>query len=244
MLAPLMSDKRIVLHGPIGIGKSTILIEVAGQLRNIGYPCGLAPTTATLGDITRALLQVYPDVNVVDWSQRRIRGHLKLAAEDRGGVLLLDHFQDIGTASKGFLKSLWTLKVGVMAAVDVEFPRDMRRFRSIKMTDMRVAVPRLDADSMRLVFDSAAQGRPLPRPPDEKEWRALLRIAKGRPGWMKLMGLKAGDARYWSDGRLQTGSLRIDVSSEIAEQYLGFSIPMDGTRKAAGPAEPAEKEMA
>ena len=237
LIAPLMGDKRIVLHGPIGIGKSTILLEVERQLRDVGYPCGLAPTTATLGDITRALLQVYPDVNVAEWSQRRIRSHLKLAAEDQAGVLLLDHFQDIGTASKGFLKSLWTLKVGILAAVDVEFPRDMQRFRSIKMTDEKIAVPRLDAESMWLIFESAAQTRPLPRSPDEKEWRALLRAAKGRPGWIKLMGLKAGDARYWSEGRLLTGLLRIDVSSEIAGQYLGGALPEFGACASAAAAE-------
>ncbi len=229
LIALLMGDKRIVLHGPIGSGKSTILLEIERQLRDIGYPCGLAQTTATLGDITRALLQVYPDANVAEWSQRRIRGHLKLAAENQAGVLLLDHFQDIGTASKGFLKSLWALKVGILAAVDVEFPRDMSRFRSLKMTDEKIAVPRLDAETMWLIFQSAAKTQPLPRFPNEKEWRALLRIAKGRPGWMKLMGLKAGNARYWSDDRLLTGLLRIDVSSELAGQYLGVSLPAYGT---------------
>lgn len=236
LLPPLTGGKRVVLYGPIGIGKSAILHEVAKRLRTIGCPYGLASSTATLHDITRALLQVYPEYDIEEWSQQRIRGRMKIAAENRAGVLLLDHFQDIGTASKGFLKQLWTLKIGILAAVDVEFPRDAARFRSLKMTDKRIEVPPLDKDSMMTIFETAAGEHPLPRPPDDKERRAILRNANGRPGWIKMMGQRAGKPRYWNDGRLLTGLLRIDVSSDIAGQYLGISFPKLDPRSSAPPA--------
>jgi len=197
--------------------------ETAARLGAIGYPCGVAARTATLGDITEAMRRVYPDFAGADGPRRRIRSRLSRAAEEVGGVLLLDHFQDLGAASKGFLKSLWTLRVGILAVVDVEFPRDTAPFRGLKMTDETIALPRLDAKSMRRVFEAAVGERAVPRWPNEREWRALLRIAKGRPGWMERLAVGAAEARYWRDGGLETGLLRIDVAAGFAAEYIGLA---------------------
>jgi len=224
LISALINGRRIILYGPIGAGKSTILHAIAEQLGGIDYPCGMAPRTATLSDITEALHRAFPDVNAEGWTKRRTRNHLSGIVEDQGAALLLDHFQDLGTASKGFLRSLWTSRAGILVAVDVEFPRDAKCFNALKMTDVKIEVPRLDARSMRKIFEITIQESRLPRPLLQKEWQSLLQIAAGRPGWIRLMGLKIADARYWREGSLQTGFLRIDISSEIAEQYLGDSF--------------------
>lgn len=221
----LADDRRIVLYGPIGSGKTTILREILRRLREAGRACALAPVTATLGDITTAMLGIYPEFDGTHLSRRQVRGRMKLAAEDRPGALLLDHVRDIGTASRGFLQSIWTLKVGVLAAVDVEFPRDMRRLQALRMRDLTMPVPPLGAAAMRRVFDAAAASGALPRPLSDIEWRSLLGAARGRPGWIRLMGDLATDERYWSDEGLHTGRLRADAASAMAARYLGDAVP-------------------
>ena len=110
---------RALVHGPWGIGKTTLLFEAARQVRASGLRTGYAPRTLGLGDVVAALEQAYgaahPDVPA-----RRRRSSLRVACELDVGLLLLDGFSARGSALVGFLRSLRGKRLGVIAAADVE----------------------------------------------------------------------------------------------------------------------------
>lgn len=206
----------ILLHGPVGIGKSALLDAIAARARRARKPCARAQRTEQLADVTQALAQAYPEVAAT--TQRQLRGRLRLAVERRPGVLLLDHVGAAGTATKGFLRSLRGLGLGVLLAGDVEHPRDHQRLRDFGLAYREVAVPPLSTRSMsRVLTASLASSRPL-HADDEA---ALLTAARGRPGWLIAAVERLADPRYWSDdGRVRQTLLAADLTVATAQRLL------------------------
>jgi MoxR-like ATPase len=121
----VIGGAEVLLHGPMGIGKTTILEAVATRVRSTGRPCGFAPRTKGLGDVTGALAAAFPEANAP--TQRRLRNMLLRHVEKRPAVLVLDHVLNAPTAMRSFLRSLRGNRTGVVFAFDVEHPRDHRK---------------------------------------------------------------------------------------------------------------------
>ncbi|HZS41775.1 MAG TPA: ATP-binding protein [Polyangia bacterium] len=199
--------QTVLLHGPVGSGKTAILDELRRRAARLDVPCGISPQTATLGDLTRALTQAYPVVDPTGRTQRRLRSGLRLAIAARPGVLLLDHVVAAGAAVKGFLRSLRGTGLGVVLAGDVEHPRDHARLRALGLAYREIAIPPLDGRYCARLLADGAHALLV-----EGDRIALVRMAEGRPGWALAIARRLSDERYWSGDRVRLELLRADVS--------------------------------
>jgi len=112
--------EHLALYGPRGSGKSAVLADLHTRLSRARVPCALSASTSSLDDITRALEQAYPWVQTLEVTRRAARSRLWWAADQRFGVLLLDHLSEVSNAMVGFLRRLHGRVVGVLSAVDVD----------------------------------------------------------------------------------------------------------------------------
>ena len=119
------SGETVLVYGPLGIGKTAILGELARRAQRAGRPCGICPRTERLSDVTEALVRCY-STGTGALTQRQRRSRVRLAIERKPGILLLDHLLDVGNAVKGYLRSLHGTGLGVVIAADVEQPARSR----------------------------------------------------------------------------------------------------------------------
>ncbi|HVY47338.1 MAG TPA: AAA family ATPase [Minicystis sp.] len=209
----------VLLHGPFGIGKTTVLREVQRTLaprRRTGF----APRTRELRDVTRALAASYPEVPIDDRTQRRIRSGLRLAVERAPAVLLLDDVADTGKALKGFLRSLRGTGLGVVLVADLAHPRELAGVRALGLSFREVAVPPLHGRTMRRVLADLLEAAAPAGTLRAEHLDALVDAARGNPGVLRALVARLDDARYWSSGRLLVDLLRIDAAIEVAAVAL------------------------
>lgn len=218
----LRRGEHLVLFGPRGIGKTTLLIGLEEQLRAAGVPCARASTTHCLHDITRALALAYPTVDIHDVARRTARARLWNAADLQGGVLLLDHLTQISNAMVSFLRRLHGGVLGVLSAVDVEVERERRQMQPWRLGALKVRMPPASNAVLReLLRASNAELRVRALAPEME--RRLLRAARGRPGWMIACGQLLTDTRYWRGQQLFVSLLCTDT--EIALRQAAFRLP-------------------
>jgi len=55
-----LSGETVMVYGPLGIGKTAILGELARRAEQAGRPCAICPRTERLSDVTEALVRCYP----------------------------------------------------------------------------------------------------------------------------------------------------------------------------------------
>ena len=220
LLGRLLSGGTVLLLGPVGIGKTTILHKLARDARARDRPCGLAPRTATLRDVTRALAEAYPAVSGAARTQRSLRGSLRLAVEERPGVLLLDHLVAAGTATRGYLRSLRGTGLGVALAVDVDTPRDRARVRDLRLGHHELDVPPVGSRALASLLDCGLAGRTLPGPVLQPDRRRLVGGARGCPGRIVLLLQVIGDPRHWRDGRLLCVAVTEAVEDAVFRRSL------------------------
>ena len=183
-------------------------------------PCGLSRRTQSLSDVTAALQAAYPEVPHRGRAQRRIRSALRLTIEVHPGVLLLDHIGDPGTQFKGYLRSLRGKGLGVLMAADVETPRDHERLRAMRLAFQEIEVPPLTSRTMRRILADALSGSPLPFALQPADGSALIRMARGRPGWIVMASRLLRDAHYWRNGRMRKESVRAEIMTQIMGRYV------------------------
>ena len=98
LLAESLAGHCVLLCGPRFVGKTAVLREIEARVRLVGRPCGFAPHTRSLRDVTQALLGGYPQPDEANLNQRRLRSRLRRAVEEAPGVLLLDHLECAGAS--------------------------------------------------------------------------------------------------------------------------------------------------
>lgn len=212
----VLGGAEVLLYGPVGAGKTTVLQVVAERVRDAGRPCGIARRTTSLGDVTRALAGAYPGAQAR--TQRGLRSFLRRAVEDKPAVLILDHVLKAPTALKGLLRSLRGTRTGVLFAIDADQPRDHAWARELHLTYREVELLPLSRRDMRRLLHTrlhAAEQRLIPE--DEE---LVLDLARGRPGWIDMVVERLADPQYWRAGRVRADLLRLDVGSVIVQRYI------------------------
>jgi len=224
--------QHLLLYGPRGSGKSRLVTQLHDRFLRSNIPCAIAPSTCCLDDITRALQNAYPDVNIEAVNRRTARYRLWSAADRRRCVLLLDHFSKVNTAMVGFLRRLRGGIAGVLFVVDVDVERERMRMRKrAKSLALSVRMPLASMAQLRALLHSkcAENGRSV-EPEDEQ---LLLRTAQGRPGWIALCTALMSDARYWHGGHLYASLLCTDTEISLRQGELKLLAP-EGWSPASG----------
>ena len=215
----LDAGSTVVLYGPVGAGKTSVLGWLRARAQACGKPCGLSSATETLGDLTSALAQAYPHVDVQSGTMRQARARLRSAVEESPALLLLDHLGRTGTAFKGALRAMRGTGIGVLLAADVEQPRDQDRVRSLRLTHHEVAIPPLHGSTMRALLRSLVAETSLARRPTDEDLGALAAATDGLPGRAVWFVNALKDPRAWRGSRPRCDWLRTESIIAAAERY-------------------------
>lgn len=220
----LLRGEHLTLYGPRGSGKSTVLGELDVRVRQEGVACAYSPLTTSLEHITCALEQAYPDVNTLRVNRRTARARLWRAADEKMGVLLLDHFRCSGNAMTSFLWRLHGKVAGVLSVVDIEDEAQRVRMRPWRYGAMSVLMPPMSTRQLYQLFDSSWQAARLP--PLERRSRAILVAAsRGRPGWVGACAALAAEPCYWSVHGLRVTVLSVDTDAAVRHGALALVRP-------------------
>lgn len=218
----LRRGEHLVLYGLRGSGKSTLLARMHARLTHAGIPCALSTATAHLEDITRAFAQAYPHVDTTSLPRRKARARLRMAADRNEGVLLLDHVTAINTAMIGFLRRLRGGIAGVLLAVDVERKRDGQHLRHRHLGTFTLPMPAAPPRRLRKLFrDCCGKHRMTPIQPREE--RAIIRAARGRPGWIVQCIRLIRQERYWHHKTLLVSVLCLDTEIVLRQGLRTFA---------------------
>jgi hypothetical protein len=225
-----VQGRRVLVHGPWGVGKTALLCEAARAARQAGILVGYRASTRRLEDVMAALEQAYGSATVDLPTTRQRRSSLRLACEIDRGVILLDGFRARGSALVGFLRSLRGKQLAVIAAVDVEHPRDLASARAGGVAYQEMAVPPLTGPALRRHLDQLiAVSPPPPFALGTEARRTVLRLSHGCPGVLGRIWARLGQARYWHEGAPLTEAIGADVRMEwLAEE--GDVARLDGRR--------------
>lgn len=226
LIEMLSGGSRVLLYGPMGIGKTAILEEAARVLRRQGRPVAFSSFTRGIPDASAAMAAAYPALRASSQGLRHFRRLLPDALLDgKPGALLLDHVVAATSALKGFLRSLDGSGLGVVLAVDVENARDHQAIRARHFAHIEQELPPLPGRTMKRILEDVLSGASSSRVLGHEDRRRLLAIAHGRPGWLELSVRKLSCPTYWSQGdRLKLELLRTDVSAEVAARYLRLTL--------------------
>ena len=201
----------VVLCGPLGSGKTTVLVEIKDAVRRAKRPCGYASRTETVQDVTQALVEAYPQANVTALNQRQLRSLLLRAVEAKPGVALLDHLQSAGTMLKGLLRSLRGTGFGVVIAADVEKVQNHARLRSLHLTYRERWLRPLPRRYMDRVVDAQLRQCNLSRLLAKADRETILKLSEGRPGIAKMLVERLQESKYWHEGRLLSRILQNEL---------------------------------
>jgi len=221
----LLRGEHLTLFGARGSGKSTLLTKLHSRFIAAGIPCAYSSTTSSLDDITRALERAYPGVLTGEVSRRAARSRLWMAADQRFGILLLDHFASVSNAMVFLLKRLHGKVAGVLTAVDVDDQRERSRIRRpSRYGAMSVRMPLASTRQLRRLLYALTGGLALPPLASGTEQK-LLESARGRPGWIVKCTELACEQRYWCEHGLLVSALCVDTEAAVRYQALGMLRP-------------------
>lgn len=217
----LLRGEHLSLFGPRGSGKSMLLARLHSRLIAAGIPCAYSRVTTSLDDITRALERAYPGVQTAGVSRRAARSRLRIAADQRAGILLLDHFS-CTNAMAFLLKRLHGKAAGVLGAIDSDDQREYSRIRRpSRYGAMSVRMPLTATRQLRRLLYTLTGGLGLPPLAPRLEQR-LLEAARGRPGWIVKCTELACEPRYWCEHGLLVCALCVDT--EVAVRHKALDI--------------------
>jgi energy-coupling factor transporter ATP-binding protein EcfA2 len=209
--------EQLILYGPRGSGKSTLVSQLHARLARANTPCGVAQYTACLDDITGAMEAAYPEVNTQGVARRTARARLCSAEEKRGCVLLLDHLTKVSTAMVGFCRRLRGGVAGILFVVDVDVERERQRMRAKRLA-ISVRMPPVSIQQLRALLRSRCAEHRLSV--GQKMEGQILRAARGRPGWIMQCTTLMPQACYWTEGQLHPTLLCTDAEITIRQCQL------------------------
>lgn len=239
----LLRGEHLTLFGPRGSGKSTLLTRLHSGFIAAGTPCAYSNITTSLDDITCALERAYPDVLTEAISRKAARSRLWMAADQRSGILLLDHFSSVSNAMVFLLKRLHGKIAGVLTAVDVDDQRERSRIRRpSRYGAMSVRMPLTSTRQLRRLLYTLTGGLGLPPLAPGIEQK-LLESACGRPGWIvKCMEL-ACESRYWCEHGLLVSTLCVDTEAAVRYQALDMLRPPSAAQGETGAEHPGDSRQ-
>jgi hypothetical protein len=216
--ARLRGGSHLILYGPRGAGKSTLVGELGVQCRTIGIPCGAAPRTIGLPDIVSALAEAYPSTDVAGMGRKAARAHLRLVADGLPGVLFLDHATRMTTAMLGYLRRLRGGIAGTLLVVDVDSPRERERMRDWHAGALSIRMPLMPNRALHQVLLAATHDLP---EIESRTLRQIVRMARGRIGWIRECARRLQMQEYWRDDRLHLAVLGMDIEMALRESRSG-----------------------
>lgn len=239
----LLRGEHLTLLGPRGSGKSTVLTRLHSRFLAAGTPCAYSSITTSLDDITRALERAYPGVLTEEISRRAARSRLWMAADQRSGILLLDHFSSVSNAMVFLLKRLHGKIAGVLTAVDVDDPRERSRLRRpSRYGAMSVKMPLTSTRQLRRLLYTLTGGLCLP-PLAASIEQKLLESARGRPGWIVKCLELACEPRYWCEHGLLVSTLCVDTEAAVRYHALDMLRPPSAARGETGANQPSDSRQ-
>ncbi len=209
-----------LIYGPVGIGKTTLLQEAARRYASLGRPCAYVSKTAHVSDVVNGLLTVYPEAFQKEAGRRRLRSRLRVASEGRPGLLILDHLSHSSASLKGFLRNFREAGQTTLIAVDTENERDHLLARSFRIADHELCVPPATTGSLSGLLKRETAPQSILSALSEDDRKAILRMAKGRPGWIVRVALRLTDPHYWASHHIRLRLLEVDVLDEVAREYM------------------------
>jgi predicted ATPase len=216
----LRAGSHLILFGPRGVGKSTLLTLLQEQNHSLGAPCGLSHTTSGLADVVAALAQAYPATDVEGIGKRVAKARLRSAADRVAGVLLLDHATTVTTAMLGYLRRLRGGIAGALLVADVDTEHERERLRAWRIGALSVRMPVSSDRQLHHAFLLALRESALP----ELEPRVAQQIAhaaRGRIGWLTACLERMREPEYWRDGRLHLAALCTDTEIALRQSRPG-----------------------
>ena len=220
--------QHLILYGPRGSGKSRLVEQLHARFLRARTPCAISPSTACLEDVTRALQVAYPEVKTQTVNKRTARYRLWSAADRRRGVLLLDHFTDVGTAMISFFRRLRGGVAGVLFVIDVDVERERMRMRKRgRSLALSVRMPLASRGQLRRLLHARCAEHGFSVEPEAEQ--QLLHTAHGRPGWIVLCTRLMADARYWHAGHLYPSLLCTDTEITLRQGNLRLLAPENWT---------------
>jgi hypothetical protein len=216
--ARLRGGSHLILYGPRGAGKSSLVGELGVQCRAIGISCGVAPRTIGLPDIVSALAEAYPGTDIAGMGRKAARVHLRLVADALPGVLLLDHATRMTTAMLGYLRRLRGGIAGTLLVVDVDSPRERERLRDLNAGALSIRMPLMPNRDLHQVLLAATHDLP---EIESRTLRQIVRMARGRIGWIRECARRLQMQEYWRDDRLHLAVLCMDIEMALREGRSG-----------------------
>ncbi len=231
--------EHLILYGPRGSGKSTLVSQLHARFAKANTPCGVAQYTSCLDEIMRTMERAYPEVNIQGVARRTARVKLWNAADRRGCVLLLDHLTKVSTAMVGFCRRLRGGIAGILFVIDVDVERERQRMRAKRLA-LSVRMPPVSMRQLRTLLRSRCAEHHLTVALDME--RQILRAAQGRPGWIVQCTTLMPQSRYWHDRQLYPTLLCTDTEITLRQGHLRLLAP-DGHRTSADVAKPGMQRI-
>ena len=210
----LLRGEHLMLLGPRGSGKSSLLQDLYAQLHPQSVPCAFSAVTTSLDHITCALERAYPGVDTRGISRRAARMRLWNAADGQAGVLLLDQFRGASSAMVSFLRRLHGGITGVLSAVDVDDEQERRGVQSWRYGAMSVRMPLASRRQLRRLLLERAAALGLPTL-DAMTCARLLAAARGRVGWIVRCTELARHERYWRTHGPLVSVICLDTEADV-----------------------------
>lgn len=227
----LRRGEHVVLYGPWGSGKTTVVLDLEERFRQAGIRCGRSELTQSIDDILGALKSAYPSVDTTGLELPTARARFIEAAIASAGILLLDHVIEVNNSMGRFLQRLHRGPIGVLSVVDVEVEEEKHSLRPWRLGTLAVRIPPESANRLAELLESAHRNYALP--PLSAECKTqLLRFAQGRPGWIRAcIGLER-NGHYWQGDQFLISQLCEDTDRAMrcaAEQALGLARASSGS---------------
>lgn len=232
----LQGGDHVLLFGARGTGKSTFLAALRDECEASDIPCALCPQTQGLADLVDAFSRAYPDVDTSGLRRRAIATRLRLAADGKPGILLLDHVREVTTAMIGFLRQLRGGPVAILCCVDADAEFERERLLGWRRHALCARMPLMPNPRLRRLLlrlsGAGACGQAEPGANVAESARSeslrgqlepaalteLICAARGRVGWIVECARRIQLPEYWSDARFHLGALRTDTEFALRQK--------------------------